>query len=131
MQFLYIANDGYTFLVNHDDSGRTLSTLQTLVDGLVDCVTGDPATIGFRADVWVNDEGLFRNDFSINLVASYLTGRQLVGPAVITTTTRGGDTRGLTKEQVQRLINDGLIVDDNDGKGWTPAEAARFGLATV
>lgn len=131
MQFIYIANDGYAFLVNHDDSERTLRTLQTLVDGLVDCVTGDQTILGFRADVWVNDEGLYRNDFGINLVASYITGRQLVGPAVITTTTRGGETRGLTPQQVQRLISDGLVVDDNEGKGWTPAEAAWFGLATV
>lgn len=124
MQFLHIAESGYATLVN-SDGYNTLSDLQTLVDGLVDCLTADQRTLGFRADVWVNDEGLYRNDFGINFVASYLTGRQIVGPAVITTVSRNGTTTGLTRANIDRLIKDGMHIDGGeDGMGYTPQDVA-------
>ena len=124
-QFLLIEDTGYAFLVNHEGDD-TLRTLQTGVDGLIECVTADDGVLGFRADIWVNEEGLFRQDFAINLVASFITGRQIVGPAVIARSSSQGATLGLTDAQIQRLRRDGLIVDDNDGKGWTINEAVAW-----
>lgn len=74
------------YLVEKSEGQSTLSFLQTLVDGYVECLYIDDNT-----DVWVNDEGLFRNDFVTNIVASVLANRPLVGPAVITGQ-RNGDT---------------------------------------
>lgn len=125
MQFIHIADSGYAHLVNEDGSS-TLKTLQRLVDGLVDTVEADPVALGFNATVWVNDEGLYRRDFGINLIASFITGRQLVGPAVITTVDSDGDTCGLTAAQIKMLTDDGLFIDTNDGKGYTADQVAAL-----
>lgn len=111
-EFILISEDGLAYLVKSDDN--TLKTLQTLVDGLVECVTANKQVIGFDADVWVNEEGLFRNDFGINLVASYITGRQIVGPAVLARSNKNGKTIGLTGSQINRLIEDGLLLETAD-----------------
>ena len=123
--FVVIEQTGYSFVT---DSGTdTLATLQLLVDGLVECVTPNPKVLGFTcADVWVNEEGLYRPDFSINLVASYITGRQLVGPAVLARSTSQGRTVGLTERQLERLAADGLFLDYNEGKNWTAEEVVAW-----
>ena len=119
-QFILIEDTGDAYLVNSGDD--TLSTLQSLVDGLIECVTATKATLGFDADVWVNEEGLYRPDFGINLVASFMTGRQLVGPAVIAKSTPQGKTTGLTLTNLYTLINDGLMLNDNGGSGYSISE---------
>lgn len=125
-KYIYIAESGYTFLVNGGEN--SLKDLQTLVDGLVDVVEADKTIIGFPCDTWVNDEGLYRNDFGINLFASVITGRQIVGPAVLARSINGATT-GILDSQIRRLVKNGLIIDDNDGNGWYPEEAARFALS--
>lgn len=117
-QFILIQSDGMAYLVESDDN--TLSTLQTLVDGYIECVTATKSVIGFDADVWVNGEGLYRQDFEINLVASYITGRQIVGPAVIAKSSTSGDTLGLTTNNTNRLIEDGLMIETAEsGNAYT------------
>jgi hypothetical protein len=118
--FVVIEPTGYALVT--DTGTDTLATLQLLVDGLVECVTPNPKVLGFTADVWVNEEGLYRSDFSINLLASYLTGRQLVGPAVLARSTSHGRTVGLTERHLERLTADSLFLDYNDGKNWTAEE---------
>lgn len=108
-EFLLIRDNGDAFLIEGGDN--TLNTLQTLVEGWVECVNADKRSLGFEADVWVNEEGLFRQDFAINLVASFLTGRQLVGPAVLARSNSNGETIGLTSGQINRLIEDGLMIE--------------------
>lgn len=116
-EFILIEDSGDAFLVQSDDS--TLDTLQALVDGYIECVAVNRRSpLGFDADIWVNEEGLYRKDFGINLVASYLTGRQIVGPAVIARSSKDGKTLGLTGNQINRLIEDGLLLETaNFGSG--------------
>lgn len=80
MKVIYI-NDltSHRYLVEKPEGQDTLSFLQSLVEGLIECVSLTPDT-----DVWVNEEGLFRNDFVSNIGVSLLAGRTLVGPAVLT-----------------------------------------------
>lgn len=111
-EFILIEDTGDAFLIESGED--TLSTLQTLVDGYVECVSADRKVLGFDADVWVNEEGLYRQDFSINLPASYITGRQLVGPVVIARSSKDGKTLGLTGSQINRLIEDGLMLETAD-----------------
>ena len=118
MEFLLIRDNGMAYLVESDDN--TLSTLQTLVDGLIECVNADKRSLGFEADVWVNEEGLFRQDFAINLVASFITGRQLVGPVVLARSNSNGATLGLTSSQINRLIEDGLMLETADHGSGNP-----------
>lgn len=123
-QFVLIEQTGESYLVNAGDD--TLRTLQSLVDGYIECVSADRRTLGFHADVWVNEEGLYRNDFSINLVASFMTCRQLVGPAVLARSATTGATLGLTLTDIYTLINDGLDLNDNNGAGYSVEEIAAF-----
>jgi hypothetical protein len=129
--YLYITEFGDALSVEVSDN--TLLDLQTLVGGYIECVTANPRTLGFSADVWVNEEGLFQQGFSINFLASYLTGRQIVGPVVIANVTSEGNTIGLTKQQMARVRKDGMMVDDNDGRNFIVAEAAnlRFGAEVI
>jgi hypothetical protein len=117
-EFILISDNGTAYLVESGES--TLDTLQTLVDGLIECVTADKRSLGFEADVWVNEEGLFRQDFAINLVASFLTGRQLVGPAVLARSSKEGKTLGLTSSNINRLIEDGLMLETADEGSGNP-----------
>lgn len=119
-EFILIKSNGMAYLVESGDN--TLSTLQTLVEGYIECVTAKKSVLGFDADVWVNEEGLYRQDFEINLVASYMTGRQIVGPAVIAKSSTSGSTLGLTTNNINRLIEDGLMVetaDEGSGNAYT------------
>jgi hypothetical protein len=105
MQLIYISQDGDVVPVGFDNR-KTLNVLQTLVDGSVDCVE-----IGVGFDLWVNDEGLFRNDFQTNLIASVLVNRRIVGPAVIATQ-HNGETLGVTDHGITLLRNWGIPVED-------------------
>ena len=83
--YLVIDDNGAARLVT--PGSDSLSDLQTLVDGWIECV-GLPGGM----DCWVNEEGLLRNpqDFSYNYLATHIvrewTGQpyDLVGPAVFT-----------------------------------------------
>jgi len=81
--------DNKIYLVESGEGRTTLSFLQDLVEGLVECVS-----LGDDTDLWVNEEGLYRNDFRLNGRASYLAGDEyhLVGPAVLTGVTSQGET---------------------------------------
>jgi hypothetical protein len=124
MLFLYLTESGTAALVDTEGTDESLPALQALVDGWVDVVStaGAMSPIGFDADIWVNDEGLYRSDFGVNLLASLFTGRRLVGPAVLATSDSEGRTRGLTKAQVTRLGRRGLEIATNDGRPFTVAE---------
>lgn len=114
--FIYISdlNDSNAYLVKVDTSYiSTLQALQSLVDGLVTVVSTD------WGDVWVNDEGLFRNDFRVNYVASTLAGQHLVGPAVITGVDSEGETICAGLNTVAYLATIGMGIDRKDGEGWS------------
>lgn len=117
-EFVLIRDNGMAYLVESDDN--TLSTLQALVDGLVEYVRAERDSLGFEADIWVNEEGLFRQDFSINLVASFITGRQIVGPAVLARSSKDGKTLGLNTSDINRLIEDGLMIETADEGSGNP-----------
>jgi hypothetical protein len=105
--FLYIpqGTDGVQVrFIEVDITGGTLSALQSLVDGLVDVVSTP------NGDVWVNDEGLYRNDFERNFIASVLTGRDIVGPAVITDSTPDGETISVSLQAIAYLQAVGVDI---------------------
>lgn len=85
-------------LVEQKPGQDRLNFLQTLVEGLIECVALDQTT-----ELWVNEEGLFRGDFQVNATATDLArfktglGYTLVGPAVITGgVDREGNTLSVT-----------------------------------
>jgi hypothetical protein len=121
-QYVYIAQQGYGYIVNADSD--TLKSLQILVDGLIECARSRE----FDCDVWVNEEGLFREDFYVNTAASTIANQTLVGPAVLTNVDSEGRTTGITFAQLLALRKEGLPLDDNDGKGWSVEEAAGWVL---
>jgi hypothetical protein len=122
--FLYLNEFGDALLVAHEGDD-TLTTLQTLVEGWVQPVPTNETETGFAGDVWVNEEGLFQPTFTLNLLASAFAGQRLVGPAVIARfSNETGETLGLTKANLTAITRKGLHIDDNDGEGWTPADAA-------
>ena len=95
--YVYLDEFGNALLVQKQAHETTLSFLQTLVDGWIDVVSNG------RFDFVVNDEGLYREDFGINLVATVISKRQLVGPCVVTKSPPEGETRGLSKEEIRYL----------------------------
>ena len=119
--YLYITEMGEAMTVN--PTNDCLRDLQTLVGGLIECVPADPDRLGMNADVWVNEEGLFISGMGLNFVASYITGRQLVGPCVITME-RGGKTIGLMPEHLRTIRADGMEIDTNGNTHYSPDEAA-------
>lgn len=124
--FLYLNEFGDALLVRHEGDD-TLTTLQTLVEGYVQPVPTNKTEAGFEGDVWVNEEGLFQPTFTVNLLASVFAGQRLVGPAVVARfSSETGATLGLTKANIASLTRKGLTIDDNDGEGWTAADAAAL-----
>jgi hypothetical protein len=107
-QYLFIDQHGDALIVRQEPHETSLSCLQTLVGGLIQIVP----TSKIAADVWVNEEGLFIRQFGINLVASYITGRQLVGPTVFASSTKDGDTIGLRDSVLNKLKREGLLIAD-------------------
>ena len=121
MKFIYINEFGDVLPVAHEGDS-TLTTLQALVGGYVDLVAADPDRLGFTADVWVNDEGLYDPRFIPNGLISHLTGYPLVGPAVITRSDSDGNTVGLTDADIATLKGS-LLVDE---RVWTVDEVAAL-----
>jgi hypothetical protein len=80
----------------------TLDALQRLVDGYVTCVSVGRGTRAI--DVWVNDEGLHRDDFSMNWFASGVTRQSLIGPCVVTKSTPEGETIGLDDATIAECV---------------------------
>ena len=123
--YILIEDNGETFLIDNQEPS-SLGMLQFLVDGLVECVALPKSVLGFSADLWVNEEGLFRPDFTGNIGASILADRPIVGPAVITRSTPQGKTVGITDNQLNFLIEDGFLLDCNDGYGYYRNDIAQF-----
>jgi hypothetical protein len=90
--------------------------LQTAVEGLIEHVRADRDYLGFDADIWVNEEGIYRDDFEMNVLASVMTGQTIVGPAVVALTNSDGETLGLTDEQIDAL-GDRMVI--KCGRGGT------------
>lgn len=120
MNFLVIEQNSDTILISHDEDekGGTLSMLQTAVEGWVEHVRADRDYLGFDADIWVNEEGIYRDDFEMNVLASVMTGQTLVGPAVVALTNSDGETLGLTDEQIETLSGRMWIRRCKDGTGY-------------
>jgi hypothetical protein len=120
MDFIVIEQNSDTILISHDkdEEGGTLSMLQTAVEGLIEHVRADRDYLGFDADIWVNEEGIYRDDFEMNVLASVMTGQTIVGPAVIALATNDGETVGLTDEQIETLGNRMWIQRCKDGTGY-------------
>lgn len=108
-EYLYIGQQGDAVLVDRGDM-PSLDALQALVGGLIECVS--PNQIDPCVDVWVNEEGLYMPEFGINLVASYITGRQIVGPAVLAGYRVDGATIGVPDAVIKNLKRDGLMIHD-------------------
>lgn len=107
--YLYIGQQGDAVLVDKGDM-PSLDALQTMVGGWIQSVS--PNKIDPCVDVWVNEEGLYMPEFGINLVASFMSGRQLVGPAVITGFRVDGATIGVPDAVLKNLKRDGLMIAD-------------------
>jgi len=106
--FLYIPQGGdevQAKLVKVDTTNGSLAALQALVEGYVDVVSTP------SGDVWVNDEGLYRNDFEQNYIASVLTGRRIVGPAVLADSTPDGETTSVSLNTIAYLQVAGVDID--------------------
>ena len=107
--YLVIDDSGLARLVTPGPD--TLSDIQTLVDGYVECV-GLPGGI----DAWVNEEGLLRNpqDFMYNYIATDIvrewTGQpyDLVGPCVFTSNDGKGATNGCLAGFTIDTLNKGM-----------------------
>lgn len=106
MKAIYLNDlDGLSYIVEKEEGQDTLSFLQSLVEGNIEAVSLDNST-----DVWVNEEGLFRDDFAVNGVATSLarssTGYNytLVGPAVVTGVTPNGETVSVSEGLLRSTI---------------------------
>lgn len=128
MNFLVIEQNSDTILISHDEDekGGTLDLLQTLVEGLVQYVPADRDFLGFDADVWVNEEGLFREDFCMNVLASVIVGTTIVGPAVIALSDSNGETLGLTDEQIDTLGGRMVIRRGKDDSGYNVEQLSEL-----
>jgi|688.fasta_scaffold283057_3 hypothetical protein len=119
MQVLQIETDG-TARVILLDGEDVLGGLQRLVDGPVTCISTDTYRSGLVLDVWVNEEGLLREDFAENEAGLALTGQWIVGPVVVADVDDYGDTRTLSAVHLNLLADKlGVKVDDNNGAGYT------------
>lgn len=102
MKAIYLNDlDGKSYVVESKQGQSSLDFLQSLVDGLIECVSLDS-----HVDLWVNEEGLFREDFSLNVRASRLAGHgyNLVGPAVMTGQ-KNGETIEIGGEYIRAVLS--------------------------
>lgn len=105
---IYIDEFGNIARVDVPDAvGASLQSLQKMVDGLITITDGTVNHI--PVDIIANDEALYRPDMGINLVASYMTGRQLVGPVVLATADVEGRTKGFGLAKLSVLLKDCLV----------------------
>jgi len=130
--YLVINDNGDAFRVVPTDD--TYADLSTLVDGYIERVS-----LPGGVDVWVNEEGLMRQDFTLNLVGSMIarqwTGyaHKLVGPVVFAgekATDDGNITVPCPEGFILNEIGNGLELMPADGSPyhhrveWTVAECA-------
>jgi hypothetical protein len=74
-----------------DISSNALNVLQTAVDGLIEAVD-----LTNELTLWVNEEGLLRNDLKLNLIAEAFYSSPIMGTVVFTGgTDYEGETLGL------------------------------------
>jgi hypothetical protein len=109
---LVIPVDGPTRVVAvpTDDTG-TLGILQREVDGYVECLAiGDATTSEAGVDMWLNEEGKFRDDFHQNDRAMLLAfnhfgplGDVIVGPVVLGRTNSEGETTALSEDDITAI----------------------------
>lgn len=100
--FIHIDEDGLARAVEVAPfPTTTLKQLQDLVDGLITIVSGN--VDGTPVDVVANDEGLYNEEFGVNVVGSYIAGQTIVGPVVLTKHDQHGYTVGFTAKQVDSL----------------------------
>lgn len=102
MKAIYLNDlDGKSYVVESKQGQSTLDFLQSLVGGLIECVS-----LSSHVDLWVNEEGLFREDFGLNIKASRLAGRgyHLVGPAVMTGQ-KNGETIEIGEDYIRATLS--------------------------
>lgn len=122
--YLYIGQYGDAYMVRQQANEDSLTVMQTLVDGLIEYVAPSRLSSKYGSvDVWVNEEGMYHPAFGINFVASYITGRQLVGPAVIAGSDREGKTISIPSDAHKTLIKEGLLIQDGE---FTAAEIVEM-----
>jgi len=106
--YLVITPDGDALLAETTDD--TYADLSTLVDGMIECVA-----LPGQVDAWVNEEGLYRDDFAYNLLGTYMVrgwtgnpGYHLVGPVVFAAHDDEGNTlpcpAGFIADTVQKGV---------------------------
>jgi hypothetical protein len=116
-------------MTDASNSKGTLKFLQTLTEGLIECVQ-----LKRSVDMWVNEEGLFHPDFEINSSASRLairiTGHPYVlrGPAVITRQVNG-ETVGFTDQQLDDFASEYGLRVNSESKVWTADEVQETQIA--
>lgn len=118
-KYLYINEIGDAVVVTQQPGEDSLTCLQTLVNGLIELVRPNK----LNCDVWCNEEALFQPNFGINLVASFMTGRQLVGPIVLTSSNANGDTTSFPQHLMDKLKREGLIIDTGN---YSSADIVRL-----
>lgn len=74
-------------------------------------MTGVPTPKGIEIDCWVNEEGLFREGFIRNKIASAFTGVDCVGPAIFTSADDEGNTIPLPNGYLQGAMQAGLKLE--------------------
>ena len=109
-KYLYINEIGDAVVVTQQPNEDSLTCLQTLVNGYIELVR--PNRLG--CDVFCNEEALFQPNFGINLVASFITGRQLVGPIVFASADSQGNTTSFPQHLMNKLKGEGLMIDTGD-----------------
>lgn len=81
------------------DNNTELAQLQEAVDGYIEAVDLSP-----NLTMWVNEEGLLRDDLSINPVAYAFYSQPIMGDIVFTGGTDGnGDTIGLSEAEAKLI----------------------------
>lgn len=99
--------DGKWEIVEFENS-NALKVLQKAVDGLIQPIDINPVGI----TMWVNEEGLFRNDFTENFMASAIfeesygeNATPILGPAIYTGGTDSeGYTDGLSEKHLELVV---------------------------
>jgi hypothetical protein len=110
------------FRVDLGTVGNTYEPLRKVVGGWLEWVKPMPGADAAAFDVWAVDD---YHGQTINLVASYMVGRQLVGPVVLTRSNGSGDTTGLTSADFARFERLGLELVNN-GAPMTAADVLAW-----
>lgn len=105
---LRIDTTGQATLLDLDAPEGSLKVLQTAVDGLI-----EPVQVSTLFDLYANEEGLMRSDFTLNTWALAMFGVTLLGPVVLTgPVDENGETLGLDPVDVRILS--GWKIDPTD-----------------